>query len=33
MSQEKWERFVHGMAGRMSDPTFDRQPQGQSDAV
>jgi hypothetical protein len=29
MSQEEWERFVHGMAGRITDPTFDRQPQGQ----
>jgi hypothetical protein len=29
MSREEWERFVHSMAGRITDPTFDRQPQGE----
>ena len=28
MSQEEWKQFVQGMAGRITDPTFDRQPQG-----
>ena len=26
---EEWSRFVHSMAGRINDPTFDRQPQGE----
>ena len=29
MSQEEWSRFVHGMAGRITDPTFGRHPQGE----
>ena len=29
MSQEEWTRFVQSMAGRINDPTFDRQPQGE----
>jgi hypothetical protein len=28
-SQEEWQRFIHRMAGRITDPTFDRQPQGE----
>jgi hypothetical protein len=28
MSKEQWARFVQSMAGRISDPTFDRPPQG-----
>jgi hypothetical protein len=28
ISQEEWTRFVHRMAGRITDPTFGRQPQG-----
>ena len=28
-SREEWERVVQGMAGRITDPTFDRQPQGE----
>jgi hypothetical protein len=29
MTPEEWSRFVHSMAGRINDPTFDRQPQGE----
>jgi hypothetical protein len=28
MTQEEWRRFIRDMAGRITDPTFDRQPQG-----
>jgi hypothetical protein len=28
LSQKDWLRFVQSMAGRITDPTFDRQPQG-----
>jgi hypothetical protein len=28
MSREDWVRFVESMAGRITDPTFCRQPQG-----
>ncbi len=29
MSREDWQRFIRRMAGRITDPTFDRQPQGE----
>ena len=29
MSQEEWKQFVESMAGRITDPTFIRQPQGE----
>ena len=29
MGQEEWGRFVSSVAGRITDPTFDRQPQGE----
>jgi hypothetical protein len=29
MSREEWVRFVQSMAGRISDPTFERHPQGE----
>ncbi len=29
MSREEWQRFVQSMAGRIGDPTFERQGQGQ----
>ncbi len=28
-TQEEWQRFVHDMAGRITDPTFERPPQGE----
>ncbi len=28
-TREEWQRFVQEMAGRISDPTFQRQPQGE----
>jgi hypothetical protein len=27
-SSEEWQRFIQEMAGRITDPTFDRPPQG-----
>ncbi len=27
-TREEWQRFVREMAGRITDPTFERQPQG-----
>jgi hypothetical protein len=29
VSREQWARFIQSMAGRITDPTFDRQPQGE----
>ena len=29
MSQAEWKQFVESMAGRITDPTFIRQPQGE----
>ena len=29
MSQAEWERFVDSIAGRITDPTFVRHPQGE----
>ena len=29
MSPEEWERFVDSIAGRITDPTFVRHPQGE----
>jgi hypothetical protein len=29
MSQEQWAQFIQSMAGRITDPTFDRPPQGE----
>ncbi len=29
LNQEEWGQFVRNMAGRITDPTFDRHPQGE----
>jgi hypothetical protein len=29
MSQQEWTHFVQSMAGRITDPTFERPPQGE----
>jgi hypothetical protein len=29
VTKEEWSRFVRSIAGRINDPTFERQPQGE----